>query len=71
VLGNLARLQRSFSLFGRSFPPTLSRRICRPWTRPGTACPIFRSALRGFRLPQSADAARLDDLNAKLALIQS
>jgi DNA repair protein RecN (Recombination protein N) len=70
VLGHLSRLQRDLQSLGKILAPNPfeAHMPALETAREGLA--DLRSALRGFRLPQSADAARLDDLNAKLALIQ-
>ena len=70
MLGNLARLQKELIGFSRSLSPNPFEAHLQALEAARDGLSDLRSALRGFRLPQSADAARLDDLNAKLALIQ-
>jgi DNA repair protein RecN (Recombination protein N) len=70
VLGNLARLQKDIQGLGRYLAPNPFEAHLPALDAARDGLSDLRSALRGFRLPQSADAARLDDLNAKLALIQ-
>jgi DNA repair protein RecN (Recombination protein N) len=70
VLGHLSRLQRDLQGLGKILAPNPFEAHLPALDAARAGLADLRSALRGFRLPQSADAARLDDLNAKLALIQ-
>jgi DNA repair protein RecN (Recombination protein N) len=70
ALGSLARLQRELLQLGKSLSPNPFEAHLPPLEAARGALSDLRAALRGFRLPQSADAAKLDELNAKLALIQ-
>ena len=70
VLGGIARLQREIQGLGKYLSPNPFEAHLAGLEASRDGLSELRAALRGFRLPQSADAARLDDLNAKLALIQ-
>jgi DNA repair protein RecN (Recombination protein N) len=70
ALGALARLQRELQQLGKSLAPNPFEAHLPPLDAARSALSDLRAALRAFRLPQSADAAKLDELNAKLALIQ-
>jgi DNA repair protein RecN (Recombination protein N) len=70
ALGSLARLQRELQQLGKSLSPNPFEAHLSPLDAARGALSDLRSSLRSFRLPQSADAAKLDELNAKLALIQ-
>jgi DNA repair protein RecN (Recombination protein N) len=70
VLGNLARLQRDLLALGKLLSPNPFEAHLQALESAKDGLSDLRGALRGFRLPHSADAARLDELNAKLALIQ-
>lgn len=70
ALGSLARLQRELQQLGKSLSPNPFEAHLSPLDAARGALSELRSSLRSFRLPQSADAAKLDELNAKLALIQ-
>jgi DNA repair protein RecN (Recombination protein N) len=70
VLGNLARLQRDLIGLGKLLSPNPFEAHLQALDSAKDGLSDLRGALRGFRLPHSADAARLDELNAKLALIQ-
>jgi DNA repair protein RecN (Recombination protein N) len=70
ALGTLARLQRELQQLGKSLAPNPFEAHLAPLDAARGALSDLRAALRAFRLPQSADAAKLDELNAKLALIQ-
>lgn len=70
VLSTLSRLERELHALGKYLDPNpfASHLETLGSAREGLA--DLRSALRGYRLPESADTARMDELNAKLALIQ-
>lgn len=70
VLGHLSRLQRELQGLGRILSPNPFEAHMPALDAAREGLAALRSALRGFRLPQTADAARLDDLNSRLALIQ-
>ncbi len=70
VLGHLARLQRDLQSLGKYLSPNPFEAHLLAVDSAKEGLSDLRSALRGYRLPNTADAARLDDLNAKLALIQ-
>jgi DNA repair protein RecN (Recombination protein N) len=70
MLGTLARLQRELQSLGKALAPNPFEGHLAPLDAARGSLSDLRSALRAFRLPQSADAAKLDELNAKLALIQ-
>ncbi|MDB5102757.1 MAG: repair protein RecN [Fibrobacteres bacterium] len=70
VLGNLTRLQRDLLGLGKLVSPNPFEAHMQALESAKDGLSDLRGALRGFRLPHSADAARLDELNAKLALIQ-
>ncbi|MDB5047065.1 MAG: repair protein RecN [Fibrobacteres bacterium] len=70
VLGNLVRLQKDIQSLGRFLSPNPFEAHLQTLESAKDGLSDLRGALRGFRLPQSADSARLDELNAKLALIQ-
>jgi DNA repair protein RecN (Recombination protein N) len=70
VLGGLARLERDLQGLGKFLSPNPFEAHLPAVDAARSGLSDLRGALRGFRLPGSADAARLDELNAKLALIQ-
>ncbi|MDQ3003333.1 MAG: DNA repair protein RecN [Fibrobacterota bacterium] len=70
ILGNLARLQKDIQNLGKFISPNPFEAHQQILASARDGLSDLRSALRGFRLPQSADSSRLEDLNAKLALIQ-
>jgi DNA repair protein RecN (Recombination protein N) len=70
VLGALARLDRELRALGKYLQPSPFEAHLQHLEAARETLSDLRSALRGFRVPQSADAARMDELNAKLALIQ-
>jgi len=70
MLGALARLQRELQSLGKALSPSPFDAHLNALDAARASLSDLRSALRAFRLPQSADAAKLDELNAKLALIQ-
>jgi DNA repair protein RecN (Recombination protein N) len=70
VLGGLARLEKDLQHLGKYLSPNPFETHMQAVDAARDGLSDLRGALRGYRLPQSADSARLDDLNAKLALIQ-
>ena len=70
LLGNLSRLERELQQLGKALAPNPFEAHLQTLDGARDGLSELRSALRSFRLPGSADAARLDELNAKLALIQ-
>jgi DNA repair protein RecN (Recombination protein N) len=70
VLGALARLDRELRALGKYLQPSPFEAHLQSLETAREALSDLRGALRGFRVPQSADAARMDELNARLALIQ-
>lgn len=70
VLGALARLDRELTGLGKVLDPNPFAAHLESLAGARDSLSDLRSALRGFKLPQSADAARMDELNGKLALIQ-
>lgn len=70
VLGGITRLQREVQGLEKFLSPNPFSDHVPNLESARDGLSDLRSALRAFRLPQSADAARLDDLNSKLALIQ-
>ncbi|HKP94695.1 MAG TPA: DNA repair protein RecN [Fibrobacteria bacterium] len=70
VLGGLARLEKDIRSLGKLLSPNPFEAHLQALDAARDGLADLRGALRAFRLPQSADSARLDDLNAKLALIQ-
>ncbi|MEO7425376.1 MAG: DNA repair protein RecN [Fibrobacteria bacterium] len=70
VLGHLARLQKDLQGLGKILSPNPFEAHMPALDSARESLADLRASLRGFRLPHSADSARLDELNAKLALIQ-
>ena len=70
ILGGIAKLQREILGLGKFLSPNPFESYVQSMESAREGLAELRSALRAFRLPQSADAARLDELNTKLALIQ-
>ena len=70
MLGALSRLQRELQQLGKVLSPNPFAEHLQTLESARSGLSDLRSSLAAFRLPQSADASRLDDLNAKLALIQ-
>jgi DNA repair protein RecN (Recombination protein N) len=70
ILGGLARLEKEIQQLGKFLSPNPFEAHLASLDAARGGLSELRSALRSFRLPQSADPARIDDLNAKLALIQ-
>jgi DNA repair protein RecN (Recombination protein N) len=70
VLSALARLDREVRALGKVLEPNPFATHLEALEGARAGLSDLRSALRGFRLPQALDAARMDELNAKLALIQ-
>lgn len=70
VLGGLARLQRELQQLGKALSPNPFEAHLQSVDAARGALSDLRSALRSFRVPDSAGPVRLDELNAKLALIQ-
>ncbi len=70
VLGKVVRLQKELLGLGKFLSPNPFEAHMQPLESARDGLADLRSALRAYRLPQSADAARLDELNARLALIQ-
>jgi len=70
VLGGLARLQKDIQVLGKYLSPNPFEAHLQALESARDGLSDLRAALQGFRLPRTADASRLDDLNAKLALIQ-
>lgn len=70
VLSALSRLDREVRALGKVLEPNPFDSHLEALEGARASLADLRSALRGFRLPQALDAARMDELNAKLALIQ-
>jgi DNA repair protein RecN (Recombination protein N) len=70
LLGTLARLEKELHQLGKFLAPNPFDVHLQSLDGARSSLSDLRQALRSFRLPQSADAGRLDDLNSKLALIQ-
>jgi DNA repair protein RecN (Recombination protein N) len=70
ILGSLGRLERELIGLGKVLSPNPFEAHLQALENAKDGLSDLRSALRAFRLPASADAARMDELNAKLALIQ-
>ena len=70
LLGGLAKLQREIQGLEKCLSPNPFTAYLPNLESARDGLSELRNALRNFRLPQTADATRLDELNAKLALIQ-
>ncbi len=70
LLSGLSRLQREILALGKLVSPDPFSAHAQSLEAAKDLLSDLRGTLRGFRLPQIADAAKLDELNAKLALIQ-
>jgi DNA repair protein RecN (Recombination protein N) len=70
ILGHLGQLQRELQALGKFLDPNPFASHAESLENSRQNLMDLRGALRGYRLPASADPAKLDQLNAKLALIQ-
>ncbi len=70
LLGGLVKLQREIQGLEKCLSPNPFTEFLPNLEMARDGLAELRNALRNFRLPQSADAAKLDELNAKLSLIQ-
>jgi DNA repair protein RecN (Recombination protein N) len=70
ILGGIAKLQKEIQALEKCLSPNPFSEYLPSLETARDSLSELRSALRAYRLPQNADAARLDELNAKLSLIQ-